>query len=778
MVKRFAFLAMLATGVSQAQSVTPESADTVQLLVSPGLRLPAGIIEDDQPVFLDGDQVDGTGQDTVTLTGNGSIRRTGTSLKGDRIDYDQRSGWVDAVGNVRLMRDGGLISGPGLRYNVNTEQGEVDQPRFHIGASGAAGHAATATIHDRQRMSMTDVVYSGCPCPDPAWEIRARDVDLDFEENEGIARWGVLYFKDVPILASPYLTFPIKKERKSGFLMPTYGTTSKGGFDFSLPYYFNLASNYDMTLTPRLLSKRGVQLGGEFRYMGSTYEGQMHGTWLDHDREAKRDRWMYSTQHAQRLGGGFSMGWDINAASDDDYFRDFSSFGLNEASTTTLNRRGQVSWANRYWSSYVLVHKYQTLQDADAPITPPFEKLPEVGVRGARYGWNGFDITTDLTSTWFRNSWYNYQNTSRLSALYEGQRLSSYTTIAYPIVRAGWYMTPKFGMHASRYETDYFQSNGGRRAIDPRVTQSRAVPIFSLDTGMTFERRASLFGKASTQTLEPRIYYLWVPYRNQSDIPVYDTSVATFSFAQAFSENIYSGGWDRIANANQVTLGLTSRWLDADTGFERLKLEGAQRIYFEDQKVTLRSSETPRTGARSDYLIGASAALTNTLTMQTSLQYNPYESQWERATAGFKWLPQRATSIAASYRYQREPNPLINDLTRSSIPQEQVSTTFQWPLSNRWYTLGRMDYSLRENRFTQAIGGVEYKGDCCWVGRFVVQRYAVSANDANTAFFFQLELSGLGSLGTDPMSLLSKSITGYQVINPPAPDRSIFERYE
>ncbi|QDQ89082.1 LPS-assembly protein LptD [Alcaligenaceae bacterium SJ-26] len=778
MVKRFAFLAMLATGVSQAQSVTPESADTVQLLVSPGLRLPAGIIEDDQPVFLDGDQVDGTGQDTVTLTGNGSIRRTGTSLKGDRIDYDQRSGWVDAVGNVRLMRDGGLISGPGLRYNVNTEQGEVDQPRFHIGASGAAGHAATATIHDRQRMSMTDVVYSGCPCPDPAWEIRARDVDLDFEENEGIARWGVLYFKDVPILASPYLTFPIKKERKSGLLMPTYGASSKGGLEFALPYYFNLAPNYDMTLTPRVLSKRGVQLGGEFRYMGQTYEGQMAGTWLNRDREAGRDRWMYSVQHAQRLGNGFRFGWDVNGASDDDYFRDFSTFGLNESSVTNLSRRAQLDWTGRSWSSYVLVSKYQTLQDPDSPIAPPYEKWPEFGLRGATYDWNGFDIETDMRATWFKNSTYDISGVPRLNGP-EGTRLSSYSTIAYPIVRAGWHITPKAGLHASHYSTDWFDTDWYRLGSvqDYRSSQTRVLPILSLDSGMTFERRASLFGKAATQTLEPRIYYLWVPYRNQADIPLYDTSAATFSFAQAFDENIYSGGWDRIANANQVTLGLTSRWLDEDTGFERLRLEGAQRVYFSDQKVTL-PRETPRTGARSDYLLGAYAALTNTLTTQMSLQYNPADNEWERVVAGAKWAPQRAASISASYRYQREPNPLVVDLSRPSRPQEQVSTSVQWPLSNRWYTLGRMDYSLRENRFTQAIGGVEYKGDCCWVGRFVVQRYAVSANDANTAFFFQLELSGLGSLGTDPMSLLSKSITGYQVINPPAPDRSIFERYE
>jgi LPS-assembly protein len=308
----------------------------------------------------------------------------------------------------------------------------------------------------------------------------------------------------------------------------------------------------------------------------------------------------------------------------------------------------------------------------------------------------------------------------------------------------------------------------------------------SLDTGLIFERDTSLFGKASIQTLEPRLYYLYVPYRDQSKMPVYDTSLADFSFSQAFEENIYTGGWDRISNANQLTAALTSRWLDANTGFERMSLAVAQRLYFADQKVTL-PGETPRENVRSDFLVGASAALTDSLTTEVAAQYNPYDSNWSRGLVSARWSPQRLTTVALSYRYQRDPQPGVSYQPQG---QNQVSLAVQWPFSKRWYGVGRVDYSLRsgssstiantteEPRVTQAIAGLEYKGDCCWVGRVVYQRYAVSAADTNSAVFLQLELTGLGSLGTDPMNLLNRSIPGYSRITPPVPTGTTFERYE
>ncbi len=758
-------------GVATPDVATPE-VTVPGLRLSPGLRMHRDLGDDDLPVHLEGDRMDGDPNSDVTLTGHAQVRRLDNVLKGDRINYRRETGELDAEGNVRLLREGSLVAGPRLKYNIDQETGSVEQPDFWIGANGGSGTAQYADIFSRSRMRLTDVVYTGCPCPNPAWEIRSSRVDLDFDENEGVARNGVLYFKNVPILASPYLTFPIKQERKSGLLLPTYGTSSRGGFDLSVPYYFNLAPNYDLTLTPRLLTKRGMQLGGEFRYLGQDYVGQVAGTYLSSDRVSGRDRWLYSMQHYQRLGGGFYFDWDINGASDDDYFRDISSVGLNEASTVYLPRRGRLGWSGRYWSTYVQAYSYQTLQDPDSPITPPYDKLPEYNLRGARYNWGGFDAEWENTAIWFKRPDFFGQRIGP-----EGQRFTSYPTLSYPIVRPGWYVTPKAGVHMTQYQTrwygqDWYNVPGGVSAY-PR-SQSRTQPILSLDSGMTFERDTSLFGKASIQTLEPRIYYLYVPYRDQSTLPIYDTSLATFSFAQAFDENIYSGGWDRIVNANQVTFGLTSRWLDAGTGFERLSVSGAQRVYFEDQRVTLPGEER-RTGVRSDYLVSANAALTDTLSTQVTAQFNPQDERWERSVISARWRPQRLATLGVSYRYQRTPPADALYLPRG---KEQVSVYSQWPFSQKWYGVGRIDYSLEESRVTQSIAGLEYKGECCWAARAVLQRYAVAAEQANTAIFFQLELTGLGSLGTDPMQLLSRSIPGYETIVPSRPAGTTFERYE
>ena len=256
--------------------------------------------------------------------------------------------------------------------------------------------------------------------------------------------------------------------------------------------------------------------------------------------------------------------------------------------------------------------------------------------------------------------------------------------------------------------------------------------------------------------------------------------MADFNFSQAFQENIYAG-WDRISNANQLTLALTTRWLDAESGFDRTSLSIAQRLYFEDQYVTL-PGEVPRTDTKSEFLIGATSALTDTLSLGSTFQYNPYQSTWDRIQIGTRWRPKRLATLSASYRYQRPPPP---GSTYQPQGQDQISLSFQWPITNKWYSVGRIDYSLLDQPstlskpgVTQAILGVEYKGDCCWTGRVVFQRFQVNVEKVNTAVFFQLELAGLGSLGSSPLGMLGKSIPGYENITSPIPNVSKFERYE
>lgn len=776
-VRLFLSVALLAAGclpVVQAQEgVAGDASRPQQALRESSLLIDrTRLNEDDMPVFANSVRTEGQPDSRVILEGDAVLRRYDSVLKGNYIDYNGASGQVEARGDVRLMRDGGRIEGPGLRYNFETDIGEIEQPSFRIGPSGGAGKAAHAEIYGRNNMRLEDVIYSGCPCPDPAWFIEAERVDIDYEANDGEARNAVLYFKGVPLLASPYLTFPVRKERKSGLLLPTYGTTTKGGIDISVPYYLNLAPNYDLTLTPRLLTKRGMMLGGEFRYLGESFEGEMTGAYLPNDRVTHSDRWLYGWKHYHDLGNGFSADWDINRASDDNYFRDISAVGLSEASRTYLPRNGRVGWGDGYWSAGVAVESYQTLQDPDAPLIPPYDKLPELTFKGVRYNWRGLDLAWDNTATWFQRPIYDGQRTGP-----QGQRFVSYATMAYPIERAGWYITPKAGMHVTRYDTRWGDQNwyslpGGMSSY--RTVASRALPILSLDSGMVFERNTTLFGKPAQQTLEPRLYYLYVPYRYQDDLPTYDTALASFNMAQAFDENLYTGGWDRIANANQVTLGLTSRWMDASNGFERVSLSVAQRLYFEDQRVAL-PGEAPRQNRRSDLLMGATTAWTDTFSTQAVLQYDPHQERWMRSTLSARWRPQRLASMTLAYRYQRDP---AVDAQYQLQGREQVSFAGQWPLSKRWYGVGRIDYSMLDSRVTQSIAGLEYKGDCCWAARAVFQRYAVAANDTNTTFFLQLELTGLGSLGTDPLGLLSRSIPGYESVNPSVPQGTRFDRYE
>lgn len=784
---------LLAYGSSQAVMAAAPPAGAIDVQAAGDLqissKLRTHVLEEDQmSAFLIADDIHSDEDGRVVLEGNAEVRRIDSVIKGDRIDYMRSTGQLRVRGNGLLMRDASIVKSPAIDYNIDAETGELSEPDFWLGATGGAGSAERADIFSTDHMRLTQVTYTGCPCPEPAWFIKSRQVDLHFEANEGIARHGTLYFKNVPILYSPYLSFPIRKERKSGFLIPTYGTSTAGGIEFSAPYYFNLAPNYDLTLTPRIMAKRGVQLGAEFRYLGERYGGEMQGTYLHDDRQARRDRWYYGWRHNHALGGGLHASFDIRRVSDDDYFRDFSSLGLNEATNTWLPSTAALSWWNSpYVGGSLSVHKYQTLQDRTSTyLTPQYDKLPELYVRAARYDWGGFDVVSENYATRFVMPFYSgslsefdYYRDHRIAP--NGNRFSSYTSVAYPIVRAGWYVTPKVGVHLSQYSVDWFEDELTQYRGFNR-TQSRALPILSLDSGMTFERDTSLFGNAAVQTLEPRLYYLYVPYRDQTEIPVFDTAYADFSFSQAFSENVFSGGWDRIADANQLTMGLTSRWLDADSGFERLSLSVAQRIYFRDQRVTLWPHEQGRTRSKSDYLLGANAALTDTLSVRFDAQFNPDSRDRNRMTAGVRWEPKRLASLSAWYRYQRDPrqvyDPTLQVRSEDDQGREQATIAGQWPLSKNWYALGRYDYSIKESRSTQAILGLEYKGDCCWAARVVLQRYAVARDEANTAVFFQLELAGLGGIGSDPMGMVSERISGYQTITPPIPEKTVFERYQ
>ncbi len=759
MIRWFSLLAaVVAAPLAYAQEAlsepsTPAKAAEVSgpgLRLSPGLRERPGRDPNDLPLFMEADSLTGEGQDVLRLEGNAQVRRTDTVLKGDNIEYRQVEDEVEALGNVRLIRDGNVLTGPRLKLNLGQGTGEVEQARFFFGANGGSGSADRIELLGQNRVRADRVRYTGCDCDKPAWEVRARRIDFDYNVGEAQGYGGVLYFKDFPILAAPLMSFPITDARKSGFLSPTFGVTNKSGPELLLPYYFNIAPNRDATLMPKYMARRGLQLGGEFRYLEPNFSGETRATYLPNDSVSKTDRYFLSSQHRQRLSNTLGFNWNFSKVSDDAYFRDLSVLGTGLASTATLERSFTLNWQSGYWDAYGRVVKYQTLQDPLAPIVPPYDREPQLHLTGARYDWHGLDMRLEADATRFKNP-----------NLVSGARTYAYPSVSYPMIRPGSFLIPKIGFHVTQYNTDSFQGSAAQNT-------SRSVPIVSLDTGLIFERDSRLLGQAVTQTLEPRLYYLRVPYRDQSTLPIYDTALADFNFAQIFSENLFSGQ-DRIAEANQLTAALTSRWLDPKTGVERARVTGAQRMYFSDQRVTL-PGEEPRSDGRSDFLVSVYGALTSTLSGETTVQYNPKIARIARSTIGARWSPQRLSTISLAYRYKRE--------TVNLPGQDQIDVAFQWPLAPNWFGIGRVNYSLYESRIAEAVAGIEYKGGCCWAFRIVGQRFAVAKNNATTAMFFQLELNGFGGIGTSPLNTLRRSIPGYELINPPPEKGTVFERYE
>src|SRR5690625_6526252 len=337
-------------------------------------------------VFSQADTMRRLDSDRLRLIGQAEVRRIDSVVKGDMIEYNQRTSDVKVRGDGLLMRDGTLIKSDSIDYNLDAETGELITPDFWLGDSAGSGEAEYAEIFSRDHMRLEQAIYTGCPCPDAAseWHIRSPRVDLYNDKNQGLARHGVLYFKGVPIMYSPIFGFPLREERKSCFLSPIYGYSSNSGLELSVPYYFNLAPNYDATLTPRLLSKRGLQWQGEFRYLQPSYSGTYYGEFLPDDRKTHSKRWLLNLEHRQRFDFGGNLLDRYRKVSDDDYFRDLSTFGLNEASVRELSSTARFNWSPmRYLSTSLSATKYQTLQDATA----------------SRYRWPSYDMLRRLAIT-------------------------------------------------------------------------------------------------------------------------------------------------------------------------------------------------------------------------------------------------------------------------------------------------------------------------------------------------------------------------------------------
>ncbi|MET0518751.1 MAG: LPS assembly protein LptD [Burkholderiaceae bacterium] len=707
--------------------------------------------------------------------GNAELRYGDVLLRSRQLTYDQVEDLAHAQGDVVVSHAGNVFRGPELQLYVSRFEGEFTTPTYFFSATGAGGKAKRISFLDARRMRADESTYTSCPIdeqhPEPDWQITARRLNMDFDSNEGVAEGAVLRFLGVPILAAPSLSFSLDGGRKSGWLPPTVSLDNRSGFELGVPYYWNIAPQRDATITPFVMTRRGAGADGEFRYLEPQHSGQIGLSLLPNDRVARRDRWSLDLRNDGNLGHDWLYRVRSERVSDDDYWKDMPQRTQSQtqrllSSTVELSRKRELSWGEL--QTYARLQEWQALQGLDPTVQfeTPYQRSPQIGVRlttaaddAVLEGYRPWGRQARLEgSVELEYNRFDLPGSALASqkTLTGGSRVHLLGHVSAPMGGAAWWLIPRISLNVASYSLD-------QAAPDGRRSMSRTIPTFSVDHGWVFERETRLFGRALTQSLEPRLLYVYTPYRNQLNMPNFDSAPKDFNFDSIYSDNQFSGV-DRVSDAHQLTAGATTRWVDTQKGEEVLRLGLFQRFLFSDQQIT--PDGTPVTQRFSDLLLLASTQLNNQWWADGSLQYNPATGRTERTVLRARYSPGPFRTVSTAYRLARGQS-------------EQVELAWQWPLFGQsaraarrggsscggaWYSAGRIQYSLQDRRLTDSVLGFEYDAGC-WVLRVGAERLSTGRAEANTRILLQLELVGLSQLGSNALHVLKDNIPGYRQLS-------------
>ena len=665
---------------------------------------------------------------SASMTG-GVVLRQGDKLAGaDSARYDPVEKALFMEGSVRYEELGTLIASDSAEFAYATGRIRFEGAEFFLGGNNSRGQAAAFEINQNGRIELDEVSYTTCPPGSNDWLLEASDIDLDTGTGVGTARGVKLRFQGVPILWVPKLSFPISDARKTGVLTPEIGSSSRSGTEIRIPYYWNIAPNYDATFTPNLMSDRGLQLLTEFRYLTESIEGELNVDYLANDDQTNEARTLLSMQQKMLFARGWRNLINIVDVSDNQYFEDLGG-SLSTASITQLDRHVSFDYHTDTWSFFGQVQDFQTLDDAIAPIDKPYRRLPQLFASGSwpdralglHYGLEGelvnFDRAIGVT----------------------GWRLNVVPEVDLPITGAGWFIKPAVALDYTSYEL----SNTG---LDQPSSPSRTLPISSIDTGMILER-AMKSGKGNRiQTLEPRLLFVHVPFEDQDDLPVFDTLVPDLNLVQLFRKNRFLGV-DRISDTDQASLGITSRILDLDSGEELLSVTIGQVRYLSSSGVTLPGESAP-TDSTSDYVTELRFLLYDHLNFDLGHQWNSKNSSATQSEARLQYRPSGNKIVNLAYRFRRDA-------------LETGDVSMSWPVGKSWNLVGRYNYSFRDKEVLEQFYGLEYES-CCWGIRFIAREY-ISTRDGtqDTSFGLQLVLKGMSSVGTSADKMLERGILGY-----------------
>jgi LPS-assembly protein len=668
------------------------------------------------------------------FTGDVEIVKGEQAIRADVITYDESSGKFNAEGRTHIWDAGMIWAGASAEYDLENRVSVLDEGQYWLLGGRGRGHARQLS-HDKEAQItlLEGVDYTTCPSTEDGWLLSASSIKLDHKSDRGSARNAVLRVRDIPVLYLPYINFPISDKRKSGFLMPSVGTTNESGFDTRVPYYWNIAPNHDATVTPRVLSDRGVMLGSEYRYLQKNYAGQFDFEFLsDDERRGGEDRSLVAFRHGQRFDDGRAQ-FNVlyNSVSDDQYFEDFGR-SLSSTSQRFLDRRIDLTWYKPNYLLTGIVQSYQTIDDSLPAGSSPYRRLPQLHF----YSWHWIQALKLQPLFHAETTYFDRDDTV------SGGRVDLEPALVMPLIKPHYDIRPKIAVR----HTEYFLDDPNR-TFDDRP--SRTVPIFSFDSNLFLERMSSLFGRPHLQTLGPRAYYLLVPHVGQEDLPVFDSGLFQPSYYNLFLANRFAGA-DRIGDANQLTLAVSSRMIDMESGREAYRISIGQTYYFRDRRVYVPGGFEidDRT---SEFIAEAAANLGADWTARGAVQWDPDDSQANLSAVSLRYHPDLDTVVNFGYRFRRT----VSDV-------EQADVSMRLPVTDEVALVGRWYYSIEDERSLEVLGGVEYES-CCWGLRVVGRRFLRnSQGEFDTGVFVQVQFRGLGGLGRSADDFLTRGIPGYE----------------
>ena len=723
---------------------------------------------DSEPMDVTADYSEVFDKEITSFFGNVKMSRADQKITADKASYDTVSDTMDVQGHVFYTENEISLHSDTALLNLATDEARLRNTLF-ISPSGPLRGKADVVYRDSKVLSRyKNVAFTSCRPGNQDWVAHASRFKMNKQSGLGSAKHAWLEFKGVPFFYTPYIAFPLDDRRMTGFLMPKYGGNNKDtGFDVTIPYYWNIAPNYDLTIWPRYMTKRGAMLGGEFRYQNKITEqirtaGSVGVEYLPYDFLRDESRYSGAFRNHTQFTPNLVADIDLNYVSDKEYFDELSDslgmrgFSQPQGYTNTLQgitqdrflqSHASLRYSGKGVSFVTRAETYQTIDNEVEDTSKPYYKLPEVALN-LNHSFDDWPIDVGV-----ENEYINFYRESRTS----GHRFNIKPFVSIPIESTGAFFRPKFSMQYSQYYLDNLELGKDKNF-------TRVLPIVSVDSGLIFERDFEFANSGFLHTIEPRLFYLLIPKKQQEKVTIFDTAEYDFSYASLFRENRFSGN-DMVQDANQLTLAVSSSLIDSDTGVERLRLSVGEILYFRDREVTL--SGEPETYGWSNLVAELRGKLTDNWSFSSGIQWNPKQNDVTRGHAEITYRNsnQPGKLINLGYRYRKEQN----ELTKNII---QTDASFRWPIYDNWHAVGRWQYSLKHEKTKDSFLGLE-KESCCWRFRIIWRRYANSLNDSNDTdsfgqmeegFFVQMELKGFGALGNNAEEFLERNLNGYQRI--------------